>query len=160
MGLLPDLLRVAGVVVGAGLAATGVLSPAGGALAAAALSVPGNAGADAIEKAAAEKRAREEAERKKGEADAKAAEAKADADRRAAEVQRELERQQAHAKLPSQLMEACRAGNMATFNDVLSRMDDTQVREIGLTPIAICPAECRMQVADRLNQERERRHIT
>lgn len=154
-----DALRVVGAVAAPVLAATGVGIPLAvgiGAVAAGA----GNFGADAIDRTAEQNRANEEAARQKAAADARIAQSKKEEQDRAAEVARDLERRQAHAALPSRLMDACSAGRVQEIPGLLQQMDNDQINALGFTPVAQCTdANVRSAVLQHIQAERARRGI-
>jgi hypothetical protein len=153
------LLRIAGAVAAPVLIASGVGAPLGIAIGAVAVGA-GNAGADAIDKAKAEKEANEAAARQKREAQAKLDEQKRAADAKAKEINDALQKKLAHDALPSRVINACKNNQIHEIPALLKQMDNQQILNLGLNPIAACQtADAQDQVFKMIETERKRRKL-
>lgn len=159
MTFLSDALRVAGIVTGAALASTGVASPLGAALIGAAVSVPANAGASAIDRSDASKKLDKAESQAKNKVDA---EAKREQERLQNEQQRlreEAEHRRAQAVVANQILELCTRGEIQQIPQLLQQLDQHQFEDLGLRPLAACPTQVvSEQVAQMIADEEVRRN--
>lgn len=155
-----DALRVVGVVGGAALVATGVASPLGGALIGAAATGIGNGAADEIEKNQAKSKADQEAQRQKQEAEAALNQQLAEAARRAREAQDRIDAELRRARLPGQVIDCCRNGQIDQIPGLLGQMTNDQFNALGLAPIAECStADLQQRVLAMIEADRTRRGL-
>lgn len=159
MSFFTDFIRVAGVIAAPVLISTGVGTPLG--LAIGAVATAGtNLAADAIENKEARNQADQQAAQARAEADARIAQQAADARVEQARREAEINRQLEQAALPERVLTACRNGNIAELNQLLSRLSDRQFTELGTNLIAVCPSqEIRQQVINLRQAEIERRGL-
>lgn len=93
------------------------------------------------------------------------AQAKLEEERRAAEarakkIQDDLNRQLAHAALPQNVIDACRNNQLEGIPALLQQMDNDQVTQLGLNPLAACTSpDSQERVLAMLEAERTRRGI-
>lgn len=157
---LGDVIKIGGTIIGAGLAATGVLAPIGGAVVAASAGVAGGI-ADKIESDNREREANEKAEQAKKDAQNKLDQQKADADRLAKQTQDKLKKDADQAKLPGQVYTACANNNLDQVPGLLQKMTDKQFKDLGMSPVTQCTsAQAQQRIITMLNAERTRRGIT
>jgi hypothetical protein len=153
-----DVLRISGVVAGAALSATGVASPLGGALIAAAVSVPASVGASLIEKKDAENKADNCSDQSKRNIQQQAQAEKDRLEKERLDKEKEAKQKRDQAAIPDSIIKACQADSLGQVRALLARLTDEQFEALGARPVAVCQsAGSRQTVQSYLDAEQDRR---
>lgn len=149
MPFFSDVLKVAGVITGAALASTGVASPFGAAIIGAAVSVPANLGASAIDRADARSKLDKAGSEAKREVDDKARIVEEKVKNKQKKLQAQAEHQRTQAGIANRILELCAANNIQPIPGLLQQLDDRNFEEPGLGPLAACETQV---IADQVAQ--------